>query len=77
MSQNYPCLAIVKLQLVHCVNNHPFSRPIGHSGELYKGANGAGVVVVAMVIHRLVDARLLQVNNVHVRSVLSNHFLAV
>ena len=51
--QNYPCLAFVKLQLVHCVNTHPFSRPIGHVSikqRYVKGANGTGVVVAAMVI---------------------------
>ena len=30
LSQKYPWLAIVKLQLVHCVSTHPFSGPIGH-----------------------------------------------
>ena len=62
------------------MRTHPFSGPIGHvpiKQYYVKGANCTGVVVAAMGIHRLVDARLLQVNNMHVHSVLNNHLLAV
>ena len=62
------------------MSTHSFSGPIGHvhiKQYYVKGANGTGVVVAAMVKHRLVDARLLQVNNVYVRSVLNNYLLAI